>query len=57
MESAETTSPLWALAISTASFVFPEAVGPSITKIFGGMENTAFPFHPCDYLENIEFYP
>ena len=35
MESADTTSPLWALASSTASQVLPEAVGPVITRIFG----------------------
>jgi hypothetical protein len=34
-ESAEMTSPLNFLAISTASPLLPEAVGPTIAKIFG----------------------
>ena len=37
MESADTTSPLRALASSTARRVFPEAVGPVMTNILGGM--------------------
>ena len=31
MESADTTSPLWALAKAAAKAVFPEAVGPATT--------------------------
>ena len=36
-ESAETTSPPWRRASSTARRVLPEAVGPEMTRIFGGM--------------------
>ena len=41
MESADTTSPPRALASATASFVLPEAVGPLMTKIFGGIRATS----------------
>ena len=38
MESADTTSPLCRRASSTAKAVLPEAVGPQMTKIFGGID-------------------
>lgn len=37
MESADTTSPLRSFASSTARAVLPEAVGPVMTKILGGI--------------------
>ena len=44
MESAETTSPLKALASSTPIFVFPQAVGPATQTILGAMA-ASFPFY------------
>ena len=41
MESADTTSPPSSRASMTPSLVFPVAVGPVMTAIFGGIKNTS----------------